>query len=153
VHANTAIGEGDNNIEHCKKKYNNDGNYNDNGVEDDKVYDAYGVEDDKDDDEYEAREELFEVVENQANPPNSVDFTRDERINLPMYFNYPQFSVDHVQNFVLHSPVSGWEVMFNKTFNTASITCEDEKTYHKAFTYCFMTSASCKKSQTCKSRY
>jgi hypothetical protein len=78
----------------------------------------------------------YEEVEDQYS--NSVDFEGGERVKLSMHFNHPMFSIDYVCNFVLQSPVSGWEIVVNENFNTASITCSEEKTYTNAMKYCFM---------------
>ena len=78
----------------------------------------------------------YEEVEDQYS--NLVHFQGGERVELSIHFNHPRFSIDYVCNLVLQSPMSGWEIVVNENFYTASITCSEKKTYNNAMKYCFM---------------
>jgi hypothetical protein len=74
---------------------------------------------------------------------NSI-YTAGDSIKFNVSFNHPQFSPDHVRNFIMRAPhASSWTIEFNEQFTVATLICLEESMYGEAFEYCFTNALHC----------
>ena len=87
----------------------------------------------------------YEDVDEKA-PPTPVNFAACEKMELVVHFLNKRFDQDHIQSFVLDSPIEGWAVHFlADPFSLANFLCDDKETYGKMAIFCFTKLKECSK--------
>ena len=84
-------------------------------------------------------------------PSLTTIYARGDDIKLNVSFNHPQFSSEHVRNFIMDAPYASlWTIEFKEKFTLATLLCLHENMYRQAFEYCFTIALHCTSSYMSK---
>jgi hypothetical protein len=83
--------------------------------------------------------ESFESTMPDSSVHGRINFMDGKKEKIAVSFDNNKFDIAHIQHFITEAPVNGWQVTFpGDAFTEATVICESDVMFHKAFVYCMM---------------